>query len=388
MKGGVDMPACIRCHKDMPENTPFCPFCGARQEKPAHNAKARGNGTGTAVKYKGGWKARVVVGWRLVDGKKKAITRSKSGFKTKSAALAACKELLHPSNAPTSNITFSALYERWQQVYASRIVPQTMGCYKAAYKHFKQIHYMRFTDIRGDDLQACINACPAGKRTKQNMRSLISLLYKYGMQNDIVTRNRAETLYAGNDPQKKRPAFTWDELEKIRQAIGVLPYADYVYCMCYLGYRPGEMLRVKKTDYDAEHKCFVNGIKTEAGRDRIVTISPKILPLVEARIAAQGIYVFPRLKDNTRMSDNYFRKFCFNPLMEKLGIQNRVPYSARHTFANLLKEVKGSDTDKSALMGHADTAQTKEYQSADYASLKAITDKIGPPKSGAQSKAK
>lgn len=41
-----------------------------------------------------------------------------------------------------------------------------------------------------------------------------------------------------------------------------------------------------------------------------------------------------------------------------------------------MKNVAGSDTDKAALMGHADASMTKYYQSADYESLKAITDAI------------
>ena len=83
------------------------------------------------------------------------------------------------------------------------------------------------------------------------------------------------------------------------------------------------------------------------------------------------------------MNDKYFRDKVFYPLMDKLGFQSTdparpklVPYSCRHTFANLLKNVKGADVDKAALMGHADANMTKEYQSAEYITLKAITDRI------------
>ena len=72
------------------------------------------------------------------------------------------------------------------------------------------------------------------------------------------------------------------------------------------------------------------------------------------------------------MDDEHFRKYCFTPLMEQLGISGKVPYSCRHTFANLLKNVQGSDTDKAALIGHSDASMTKYYQSADYESLKTI----------------
>lgn len=63
-------------------------------------------------------------------------------------------------------------------------------------------------------------------------------------------------------------------------------------------------------------------------------------------------------------------------LTMSLGIKDRVPYSGRHTFANLLKAVPGSDTDKAALMGHANASMTKYYQEPDYESLRSITDRI------------
>lgn len=371
------MPPCIRCHKDMPEATPFCPFCGARQEKPAHNAKARGNGTGTAYKRGKTWTAKVIVGWRAdKNGKILPISRSQSGFKTKTAALESCDSLLHQTAAPQSNISFSQLYTQWAAMYEKRVGKSTMDCYRAAYGHCSSIYYRKFVDLRGNDLQDCIDQCPAGKRTKENIKAMLSLVYKYAMHNDIVSRNRAETLYTGDQPKGTRPSFTRDELEKIRLAIGVAPYADYVYCMCYLGYRPTEMLNLKKQDYDSVHDCFIGGIKTEAGKNRIVTISPKISLYVKARIAAPGEYVFPRIDNGKHMTESYFRDFCFRPLMDALGISGRVPYSCRHTFSNLLKNVVGSDTDKSALMGHSDTSMTKYYQSADYESLRAITDRI------------
>ena len=76
------------------------------------------------------------------------------------------------------------------------------------------------------------------------------------------------------------------------------------------------------------------------------------------------------------MTEAVFRNDIFRPLMERLGIQGRTPYSCRHTFSNLMKNVPGSDTDKAALMGHANASMTKYYQSPDYESLKRITDLI------------
>lgn len=133
------------------------------------------------------------------------------------------------------------------------------------------------------------------------------------------------------------------------------------------------MLQLTKESYDPVHKSLTGGIKTDAGKDRIVTIPPFIQPIIEKRYNDSCKYLFPKA-DGEKMSEEYFRKFIFKPMMERLGIEDRTPYSCRHFYANLLKGVQGSDTDKAALMGHSDASMTKYYQSADYESLKRITD--------------
>lgn len=365
---------CLKCKHTLQDDWLTCPWCATRRPAQKKKAPRRGNGQGTAYKRGKTWTAKVVIGWKIVDGETVAVTRTKGGFKSKTEALNYCTSLLARPNRMTPTVSFEALYKQWEESYQERVKKTTMDCYRAAYKHCKALYYLPFADITGDELQACINNCPAGKRTKENIKAFLSLLYKHAMHNDIVDRNRADTLFTGNDQKGTREAFTTKELDVIRKS--TLPYADYVLCMCYLGYRPGEMLALKKGAYDPVNKCLIGGGKTKAGTDRIVTISPKILPQIEARYAADSEYLFPRLDTGKKMSDDYFRKYCFDPLMEKLGMTNRVPYSCRHTFANLLKNVHGSDTDKAALIGHADASMTKYYQSADYDSMRAITDNL------------
>lgn len=365
---------CIKCKRPLQPDWKVCPWCSSRQTPQKKRQTRRGNRQGTAYKRGKTWTAKVVVGWKNTENGPKPVPRTKGGFKTKTDALNYCSTLLNHPNRIASTITFEALYAQWEASYQERVTKSTMDCYRAAYKHCKPLWYLIFSELTGDELQACIDQCPAGKRTKENIKAFLSLLYKYAMHNSIVERNRAETLFTGNDKKGTREAFTMEELEKIRSS--TLPYASYVLCLCYLGYRPGEMLKLKKSAYNPEKKCLVGGGKTKAGTDRIVTVSPKVLPIVEKRYAADSEYLFPRLQDGKQMSDNYFRKFAFDPLMDKLGITGRVPYSCRHTFANLLKNVSGSDTDKAALIGHADASMTKYYQSADYDSLRAITDKL------------
>jgi len=293
-----------------------------------------------------------------------------------------CEVMRKSPNKVESTESLLQIYERWRNFYESRIKDTTMACYKAAFKYYKSIQHYKMVTITPEDLQKCIDECPKGRSTKDDMRTVCSLVFKYAMQNGIVEINQAQFLYAGKEKKGKRPPFTAEELDIIKKAVGQYPYADYVYFLCYTGFRPNEFLSLKKDAYhevvlDGEKvPLLIGGFKTEAGTDRIVTISPKVKGILKAQMEKEGEYIFPNTDDGSMMNDEYFRKKCFKPLMEQLGITGKVPYSCRHTFADLLKKVYGSDTDKAELIGHADASMTKYYQSADYASMKSITDAL------------
>ena len=378
---------CRRCGKPLEEGWKLCPWCGTSTVVRTRNVKSRGNGQGTAYKRGKTWTAKIILRYEHIkneDGSErlKAVPKTKGGFKTKTEALQHCETMRRSPNKVESNETFRQIYDRWEIFYENRIVPSTMACYKAAFKFFKDIEHYKIVTITHEDLQKCVDACSKGRSTKDNMKSVASLVFKYAIDSGIVDINRATGLYAGKEKKGTVPPFTVDELKTIEAAIGKQPYADYVYFLCYTGFRPNEFLSLKKEAY---HEVDVNGeklqyliggFKTEAGTDRIVTISPKIKSILDAQMAKDGDFIFPEIKTGKMMNDERFREKYFKPLMGLLGIEDKVPYSCRHTFANLLKNVYGTDTDKSELMGHADASMTKYYQSADYASMKKITDAL------------
>lgn len=355
-------------------------------------SRSRPNGTGTAIKRGKTWTAVVVVGWKPSEDRthKIPVYRTKGGFQTKKEALNYCSVLLHGPEKK-KQIRLHELYDLWEAAYATRIVPSTMDCYKYAYKHFANLHHRFISNISATDLQACMDACPSGKRTHQNMKCVAGLLWAYAIDSNYITQDVTEHLYIGKGQTVQRDPLTEKEVEAIRRAIGKIRYAEYVYCLCYLGFRPTEFLSLKKAHYKIIDgiECLINGSKTEAGKDRIVIIPPQILDYVRARMYVPGTdlifpqYVFSRKKGEPfkcfkEMHHSYFREDVFKPMMQQLGIaEGKVPYATRHTYSDKLKRADGDDKTKAGLMGHTDYAFTKShYQSTDMDDLLDVATSI------------
>jgi len=365
--------------------------------------KVRGNGQGTAYLRGRTWEAQVIVGWKIPDdpsARPIPIKRRKGGFASKKEAINYCATLRAAADAPPSvNYTLQQVYEQWETFYSPRIGSSTMDCYTYAYKHFAPLHNRYIQLIHPEDLQACMDACPSGHRTHQNMKTVAGLLWAYAIDKNIVSKDITDNLYIGRGKSVQRDALTKKEIETIRKAISRNRYAEYIYCLSYLGFRPGEFLELKKcmlhcnlledeeTGEKMEAWYFINGKKTDAGRDRIVLIPSQILPIILDRLFVPGTdllfpqYVFSRGKDPKllrfkQMTDAYFRVEVFKPMMQKLCIADgKVPYGARHTYADRLKQAAGSDRDKAALIGHSNYLFTQEkYQSTDLESLKMVVD--------------
>lgn len=362
----------------------FCPYCGKKQV-PSQRKHKRGNGQGSVFKVGDKYKAVVTLGYYLDEnGKRKRITRSKR-FDTKREATLALGTLRTAApKCDRTTITFKALYDKWLPTHKAG--HDTINCYKAAIKYFKPVWGLRFEDIDIEDLQECIDDCPHGKRTQQNMKAVCGLVYKFGIPRQYVPENLnlAQYLIVGGNDSAPRSSFSADEIEKIRTSVGKVKHAEWIYVMIYLGFRPSEFLALDLAQYDAKHKAFVGGAKTDAGTNRTVTVSPKIQSCVDSIIGGRTSGPFIPSPKGMFWDYSHFRSVFYdilddigidNPVLEN-GVHRYTPHSCRHTFATLMKRVQGSDKDKLELIGHTSTEMLRYYQDVSFDDLKAITDKI------------
>lgn len=375
---------CRKCHAEIPEGSKFCCTCGAKQDI-KRNPKKRGNGQGSVYQLPNkSWKAIKVIGYEMdEDGKTRRVTRSKSGFRTKKEALEYLPKIGTEERARP--VTFRQIYEAWMPTH--RAGKSTMDCYRSAMKYFRPVYHLKISDITIDDLQECMDDCPKGKRTRENMKALCGLLYKYAIPRNLVKLNMGQYLIVGKGESNSKDSLSEESLAEIRKNVGVVPGADYVLCQCYLGFRPSEFLALDAANYNRKERAFIGGAKTEAGKDRIVTVSPKIQPIID-RLTKNKIAGPVFCADNGQQLSIEAYRSMFYAVLEMCGIENPVtevggvkrrkytPHSCRHTFATMMKRVSGADKDKLELIGHSSAEMLRYYQDVDYRDLRKITDAI------------
>lgn len=302
----------------------------------------------------------------------------------------------------THNPTLVDVYNAWSADHEQQVTGDTMGCYKAAWTHLKAVHHVKMSDLGIDALQACIDHCSAGKRTRENIKALVNLLYKYAIPRGYTGSNinLGHFLRVNYDHSAEgipRASLSDPELTAIskRAADGDIDAQD-VMCLTYLGCRPAEFLslrienvRTKTTAAGDTYHYVIGGGKTAAGRDRTITISPKIWPYMHDRIGDRTTgYIFLGAhggkRDLKRWTEHHFyaaleRAGIDNPLVKAGGNTERhriTPHSCRHTWARLVKRIDAPTVDKLAIIGHTKREQLEYYIDSKPDELRRITDAI------------
>lgn len=305
--------------------------------------------------------------------------------------------------SPTTkvNITFSGVYDEWSAIAFRNISKQTKDNYTAAYAKFSALYREKFRELRTGQYQAIVDyysePFPAVKKSGapkldeagaqvmspplsfsslSKMKALLTQLYDYAMQNDIVHKNYAMFITLPRQEKNVKDCFSDLELKKIENAVGVVPHADSILLMCYTGFRIAEFLELRQEHYDPKNKALIGGKKTEAGRNRIVPVHQKVQKILEEKLAMGGETIICDEKGLPYTPDS-FRRRCYYPALDSIGVRRLTPHATRHTFATRLSAAGARTEDIQALAGHEDYEMTANtYIHQDINTLRSAIEKM------------
>lgn len=318
--------------------------------------RVRPNGAGTVYKMPNGkWRAEVTLGWEEREGKPpKRIVRTKSGFKLKREAVAALSGLYDAPMSVDPGVSFKALYDLWSASHYKTITKDTEYCYVAAYAQCRALYHKPFCALKTHDLQSVVDACPHGRRTKQNIKAMLTCMYRYANENDYLDKNYAQYIKLPPKQQSTKDAFTADERKKLWQDYEAgNAFTGYILLMIYTGMRYGEISTIRIENVNLPERYMIGGIKTEKGRSRRIPICEKVYPIVAQLIEAGG----------EKLLDMHEKSFYtrFSDALVRLNIRPLSPHCCRHTCATALAEAGVQPAIIQQIMGHEDYSTTMQY---------------------------
>lgn len=337
---------CLKCKKEIADGSAFCNWCGKKQATEKHSPKKRGNGQGSVFKKPcGTWRVEYVEKYVIVDGKKKRITKTKSGFKTKKEALEyLAKMKFTKKKAETKKIC--EIYDIINERELKDLSKDKQSHYRTAYKRINDIANLNISELALEDLQAVVDSIEFGFYPKRDVKNLLNKIYEYALIEDYCSKNLAQYIKLPKNQAGEKVVFSEEEINRLWDSwYDNIEIAGYLLIMIHSGIRTGELRNILTENIDVDEQVMYGGIKTEKGKRRPIIIIDKIKSIVQYFVK----------KGNEKLCELSAYTFYkeWNKLKAQLNFREElVPNCSRHTCATALAEANVPPAIIMDILGH------------------------------------
>lgn len=307
------------------------------------------NGYGTVVKLSGNrrnpFAVRKTIGW---NDKGHPLYKTIGYYQSREEGMIVLAEYnRNPYDIDLVKITMKELYEKWSERNFPKMSKASVSSLKSAYKKTTVLHEMPYKKIKTFHMQDCIDNCGLGYSTQWAIKNLFGQLDKFALELDVIMKPNSALTTAAPIPETSKKPFTDEEVDQVWK-IKDKEWVDSVLVFLYTGFRISELLGLKTENIDLEARTIKGGIKTKAGKDRIVPIHSKIFELIERRVQEGNEYLFSF--NGKKMSSSQYYTF-WNSIMDELKMDH-TPHECRHTFRSRLDSANANKVCIDLMMGH------------------------------------
>lgn len=307
------------------------------------------NGMGAIIKLSGNrrkpYGARVTVGWENGKQKYKYIGYFADQTEALTALLTYNGGEIHED---THKLTFAEVFYKWIGKAEKTLTEANKRDYVNVFKHAERLHKRRFNTIKSDDLQAVLDDCDKSLSFKKKMKSLFNQMYIYGEERDLCKKNMAKYVTAeSNKEVRDGVPFTDVEIEKLWSMKDEFD-VKILLTLLYTGTRINELLEITLENLHLDEGYMIGGKKTAAGKNRVIPLSDKIIPLLKDSLS-NNKYLF-ELNGLAIKYHTYRNRFT--KVIEKLGTEHHL-HDTRHTTISRLHSAGVSETTIKKIVGHS-----------------------------------
>lgn len=253
----------------------------------------------------------------------------------------------NPWDVDQAKITLNELFQLWQEKKAPKLGKSNRAELRSVFKYCIPLGDIPYKQLRSYQMQETIDTCGKGYSTQAALKNLWRHLDRFALEMDVITRCFSDLLTSDPTPETSRLPFSQDEINTLWEH-QTDPWVDTVLIMIYSGWRISEFLSLTPADIDLEKGTMKSGVKTKAGRNRLVPIHHRIRPFIEARLAEGGTKLI--CCNGKACGQARYRSF-WSECMAALNMQH-TPHECRHTFETQLDSAGANRKCIDLLMGH------------------------------------
>lgn len=273
----------------------------------------------------------------------------------------------------TSDMKVIELWDLWSEWYFESIEPKSANNLKAAWRYCHPLYDLRVRDLRPRQIRTCIDSAyrmagnikkEASDNTKSRMKILFNMMLDYAVEYGVTDHNYARDirlpLVKRHHVEKPHIPFSKDELRILWDNTD-MPFVKVILVNCYSGWRPQEMCHMRRSNVNITDWYFKGGMKTDAGRGRIVPVHSKIKRFVSEfyedsqNIKNETLFTVAHTQTGETIPiDSYFSyRYHFSKVISDLRLsQKHRPHDCRKTFVTLAKEAEVDEYAIKYMVGH------------------------------------
>lgn len=254
----------------------------------------------------------------------------------------------------TKYATFDEIHQIVFPKYTKDRSDSLITAYRAAYKRLNKIYHMPINEIKAAAVQAIFDDLREnkgiGSKTVSNMKHICKQVFSYAYENDLVDKNYADFLKIGAaDKPKEKKIFTREQIELLFENDRD-PIVNTILIYIFTGMRISELLLIKRADVHMKERYMVGGMKTKAGKNRIIPIHRYIEGYINEWYAKGFEYLITDRKGKPYNTSTY--RFQFMKIMEKFQMKDMTNHCCRHTLSTMFDNANVNKVAAQKILGH------------------------------------
>jgi len=348
--------------------------------------------------------------WRIPDGMS-ARNAEKEALRQAILFEEECR-----GGAVVSAIKFDTFLTQWFEEYAKlKLKASTMQTFRWLEKRIRaEIGHLRLDKITLHDIQRFVVALHNERKSTKTIKhyvSQISVVFRYALKYQLVSRNPCVGVDFPRDDSKAREMLTLPEVEQLftllhQESEEKLQFVVFLTLVVYMGFRRGELLGLEWKDFDFDSSLvsvkraayqskelghYTDTPKTKTSL-RTLKLPDEVIVLLVRYLGYQRTYAAKlgdKWQDTDRVftawdgsyiypdaPDRFYRAFC-----AKHGLRKVTLHSFRHLNASLLIHAGLDVRTVQAALGHAHATTTMniyahQFQTAQARACEAVSNAL------------